>query len=219
MKAKIFKAFFFLFAFFSLLLGQAWRTCIRVIDGDTIVLDGGEKVRLIGIDAPEPDDSRETVQILAENSYKFVKSTVEGKRVRLEYDQNRTDVYDRTLAYVFLEDGVFLNALIIQRGYGSAYTKYPFKYMEEFRGYERAARTAGIGLWTTEDKLALSIKARGQQAISASDSITVYITRTGKKYHKGSCSSLSKSKIPISLKEACDKGYSPCARCKPPACK
>ena len=53
----------------------------------------------------------------------------------------------RSLAYVFLEDGTFLNAEIIKQGYGYAYTRFPFKYMDEFRRYQREAREQGRGLW------------------------------------------------------------------------
>lgn len=44
----------------------------------------------------------------------------------------------------------------------------------------------------------------------------VYVTRTGSKYHLDGCGSLSKSKIPITLKEAVEDGYAPCKRCNPP---
>jgi len=59
------------------------------------------------------------------------------------------DKYRRTLAYVFLEDGTFLNAEIIKQGYGFAYTRFPFKYMDEFRRYQREAREQRRGLWAT----------------------------------------------------------------------
>jgi len=72
---------------------------------------------------------------------------VEGKKVKLEYDWQRIDRYGRTLAYVYLKDGTFANAEIIKQGYGFAYTKYPFKYMDEFRKYELEARLKGVGLW------------------------------------------------------------------------
>ena len=52
-----------------------------------------------------------------------------------------------TIAYVFLDDGTFLNAEIIKQGYGFAYTRFPFKYMDEFRRYEREAREKSRGLW------------------------------------------------------------------------
>jgi micrococcal nuclease len=72
---------------------------------------------------------------------------VEGKEVRLEYDWQKRDKYGRLLAYVFLMDGTFLNAEIIKQGYGFAYTRYPFKYLDEFRRYEREARENKRGLW------------------------------------------------------------------------
>ena len=77
----------------------------------------------------------------------FTKRMAEGKQVRLEYDQDRVDRFGRTLAYVYLEDGTFLNAEIVKQGYGHAYTRFPFKYLKEFRGYERKAWEAQRGLW------------------------------------------------------------------------
>lgn len=59
----------------------------------------------------------------------------------------RRDRYRRLLVYVYLPDGTFLNAEIIKQGYGFAYTRFPFKYMEQFRQYERSARESGAGLW------------------------------------------------------------------------
>ncbi|MBI2073135.1 MAG: thermonuclease family protein [Gemmatimonadetes bacterium] len=57
----------------------------------------------------------------------------EGKQVRLEYDQDRQAKYGRILAYVYMEDGTFLNAEIIRQGFGFAHTRSPFKYLEEVR--------------------------------------------------------------------------------------
>jgi len=51
------------------------------------------------------------------------------------------------LVYANLEDGTFLNAEIIKQGYGHAYTKYPYKYINDFRRYEREARLRRRGLW------------------------------------------------------------------------
>ena len=254
---------------------QTWRECIRVVDGDTIVLDGNEKVRLIGVDTPETKDPRKPVQYFGKEASEFTRNLVEGRKVRLEYYQNKIDKYGRTLAYVYLEDGTFLNAEIIKQGYGFAYTIFPFKYLEEFRQYEKEARENERGLWAPKEekdqeinestivyitrtgkkyhtadcrylsksKIPITLKEAIQRgytpcsvcgpptlkvekpkiekpkAIDTSASITVYITRTGRKYHRGSCSYLRKSKIPISLKEACARGYTPCSRCKPPRCK
>jgi micrococcal nuclease len=127
-----------------------WRTVVRVVDGDTLVLDGDERVRLIGVDTPESVDPRRPVERYGKKASAFTRRLAEGKRARLAFDSERQDRYGRTLAYVYLEDGTFLNAEIIRQGYGHAYTRFPFRYTEEFRGYEREAREHRRGLWGTE---------------------------------------------------------------------
>lgn len=124
-----------------------WRVVVRVVDGDTLLLDGNERVRLIGVDTPESVDPRRPVEVFGKEAAAFTRRLAEGKRVRLAYDQQLTDRYGRTLAYVYLEDGTFLNAEIIRQGYGHAYTRFPFYYADEFLEYEREARAARRGLW------------------------------------------------------------------------
>jgi micrococcal nuclease len=119
----------------------------RVIDGDTLLLTTGERVRLIGVDTPETKHPKKPVQRFGKEAYLFTKGMVEGKEVRLEYDWQRRDKYNRLLAYVYLLDGTFLNAEIIKQGYGFAYTRFPFKYLQEFRKYEKEARENKKGLW------------------------------------------------------------------------
>lgn len=84
--------------------------CTRAVDGDTIVLNNGERVRLIGVDTPETKHPRKPVEYFGKEATAFTKRMVEGKEVRLEYDWQRKDKYGRTLAYVYLMDGTFLNA-------------------------------------------------------------------------------------------------------------
>ncbi len=129
-----------------------YRTVRRIVDGDTLVLENKERVRLIGVDTPETKHPRKPVEHYGKEATAFTKKMVQGKRVRLEFDQanahiGHKDKYRRTLAYVFLENGTFLNAEIIKQGYGFAYTRFPFKYLDEFRSYEREAREHNRGLW------------------------------------------------------------------------
>ncbi|MYK89824.1 MAG: thermonuclease family protein, partial [Acidobacteria bacterium] len=119
----------------------------RVVVGDTIIVSGVGRVRLIGVDTPESVDPRRPVEFFGKEASAFTRRLVDGERVRLEYDWERTDRYGRTLAYVYLSDGTFVNAEIVRRGYGHAYTRFPFKYLERFRQFEREARAAGRGLW------------------------------------------------------------------------
>ena len=136
--------------FVNLSIAQDYYQCTRVIDGDTIVVkiaDKEERVRLIGVDTPETVHPNKPVEYFGKEASEFTKRMVEGKRVKLEYDWQRRDKYRRLLAYVYLEDGTFLNAEIIKQGYGFAYIRFPFKYLDEFRKYEREARESNKGLW------------------------------------------------------------------------
>lgn len=133
----------------------------RVIDGDTLRLESGERVRLIGIDAPEMHESKKlyrdaqrtqqdvaTIKKLGKRAYEFTKNLVEGKRVRLEFDVEKYDRYGRLLAYVYLEDGRLVNAEIIKEGFASLMTIPPnVKYADEFLKWYREARENKRGLW------------------------------------------------------------------------
>ena len=124
--------------------------CSYVIDGDTIVvkINGQEeKVRLIGVNTPELDHPEKQISDLAKKAMMFTKKMIKGKEVTLEFEQQRRDEYGRLLAYVYLLNGTFLNAEIIRQGYGYTYTKFPFKYLEEFRHYEKKAKNNKRGLW------------------------------------------------------------------------
>lgn len=134
----------------------------RAVDGDTLQLESGEKVRLIGIDTPEMHESAKlyrdsqrtkqdisAIQKLGQRSYEFTKQLVEGKRVSLEFDVERYDKYKRLLAYVYLKDGgTFVNAEIVKAGYASLMTYPPnIKYADLFKELYRAARENKRGLW------------------------------------------------------------------------
>lgn len=136
----------------------------RVVDGDTLVLENGERVRLIGIDCPEMHESEklyrqaqrsktdiQTIMALGRRAYQFTRDLVQAKRVRLEFDVDRYDRYDRLLAYVYLKDGTFVNAKILQEGYASLLTIPPnVKYVDLFQRLYQQARENKRGLWKEE---------------------------------------------------------------------
>ena len=124
--------------------------CSYVIDGDTIIviIDGKkQKVLLIGVDTPETDGPYTKEEPFGKEASAFTKKITEGKKVRLEYDRQKRDKYGRLLAYVYLEDGTFLNAELIKQGYATAFRKFRFKYRDNFKRYEREARENKRGLW------------------------------------------------------------------------
>ena len=134
---------------------------IRAVDGDTLVLENNERVRLIGIDTPEIHESSKlnrdakrsgqdaaAIKQLGNRSFEFTKALVEGKRVKLEFDVERFDRYKRILAYVYLEDGTFLNAKIVEEGYASLLTYPPnVRYADLFLKLYTKARQNRRGLW------------------------------------------------------------------------
>ena len=126
---------------------QAPHDVLRVVDGDTVILGEIGTVRLIGVDTPETKDPRKPVQYYGIEASAFLQSMLSGQSVRVEYDHQRRDKYQRTLAYLYLRDGTFVNREIIRQGYGHAYLTYPFAYAEDFRAAEREAREAERGLW------------------------------------------------------------------------
>lgn len=126
----------------------------RVIDGDTIRLEGGEVVRYIGIDAPESVDPRSAVQCFAKEAADKNRELVEGKEVRLEKDISETDKYDRLLRYIWLGD-VLVNEYLAREGYAQS-SSYPpdIKYQERFVEAQRLAQAEGKGLWGDVCKIA-----------------------------------------------------------------
>lgn len=125
----------------------------KVVDGDTVILANGEKLRYIGINTPE---LRRKVgvqwiydpQPFAEDSTEFNRKLVGAKFVRLEFDVEERDRYGRLLAYVYLEDGTFVNAELIKKGYAEIMTIPPnLKYTDLFLRLQRQARENKRGLW------------------------------------------------------------------------
>lgn len=119
----------------------------RVIDGDTIQLSTGERVRYIGIDTPETVHPSKSVQCFGHESSSKNKELVEGKLVRLERDVTDKDRYGRLLRYVY-QDNLFVNLEMVRSGYATVYTYPPdITHAEEFRKAELGAREAIRGLW------------------------------------------------------------------------
>jgi len=122
----------------------------RVIDGDTIEVDIADtiyKVRYIGIDAPELDDTQPEFCASAQEATRYNRQLVEGKTVRLEKDITETDKYGRLLRYVYVGD-IFVNAELVKQGLAWAKTYEPdTKYQYTLEKAEAEARQAEIGIW------------------------------------------------------------------------
>ncbi len=126
-------------------------TVKRVVDGDTLLLASGQRVRLIGVDTPETKRPNWPVEPLGKEASRFTTELVGNGPVRLEFDRERRDQYRRLLAYVYLPDGRLLNEEIIRAGFSKAVTHFPYRSDRKrlFVAAEKAAKAEGLGLWAT----------------------------------------------------------------------
>ncbi len=130
---------------------------VRVIDGDTIqvccIAGQREKVRYIGINTPETKHPSKGVEYFGKEASEANRELVDGKSVSLEFDVQQRDRYKRLLAYVYLKDGTFVNAWLVERGYAQVMTVPPnVKYQKLFLKLERQVREARRGLWKSQSR-------------------------------------------------------------------
>lgn len=119
----------------------------RVIDGDTIELTSGEKIRYIGMNTPETKDPRRAVECFGKEAFEYNKWLVEGKEVQLERDVSDKDKYGRLLRYVW-SNGLLVNEELVKQGYASIATYQPdVRYIERLLIAERHAKENRLGLW------------------------------------------------------------------------
>lgn len=165
-RITFFVLFFILSAAPDLCLGETARaTLVSVVDGDTIRITRGSKpelLRLIGIDAPEENQSEKlfrqaersntdikTIVGLGTRSANFLKTRIsQGDKLLIEFDTVPRDKYGRLLGYVFADDGSLLNETIVREGYAQLLTIAPnTKYQKRLEVALEEAREAGRGLW------------------------------------------------------------------------
>jgi len=126
----------------------------KVIDGDTIVLENGQKVRYIGIDTPELNHKKNKIECYAKEAFEENKKLVLGKKVYLQKDVSEKDRYNRLLRYVFLDEkmstdeGSFVNLFLVKKGLAYAATFPPdVRYTNLFLQAQKEAREKNLGLW------------------------------------------------------------------------
>jgi len=125
----------------------------KVIDGDTFWVDDGNsqfKVRFIGIDAPETRNTKfKKKGYYAQEAKDYLTKVSLHKKVKLVWDVQKVDRYQRALAYVYLEDGTFLNANLVENGYAVVSTFPPnIKHVDLFLKLQYNAREKQYGLWS-----------------------------------------------------------------------
>jgi endonuclease YncB( thermonuclease family) len=139
-------------------IGEVERArVVRVVDGDTIIVDRGqgkERVRYTGVDTPESVKPDTPIEFMAKEASAANAAMVAGREVLLERDVSDRDRFDRLLRYVWIEDpdqpsGMLLvNLALVAQGYAQVVTYPPdVRYADVYLEAQRTARAQGLGLW------------------------------------------------------------------------
>lgn len=128
--------------------GLALYEVLKVLDGDTIIVRGGGKVRLLGINTPEIAHRQQAAEPFGDRAHRRLQQLLKGKRVYLEFDQQRRDRFKRLLAHVTLEDGSNINELLLREGLARALFLQPnMKHLHDYYRIEAEAQEEKRGLW------------------------------------------------------------------------
>jgi micrococcal nuclease len=142
-------------------------TVERVVDGDTIevnpAVNGAQDVRLLGVDTPETVDPNEPVEPYGPEASAFTNQQLEGERVTLIFDQERSDQYGRALAYVRISgQGETFNETLLRQGYAQLYVVPPNdRYEVTFSRAQDQARLERQGIWSLPKEQQCELADRG----------------------------------------------------------
>ena len=147
----------FIMAWIAALLGSASAypqhgLTVSVFDGDTILLKNGCRVRYLGIDAPEIRHDGQKKDFMAYAARKCNRDLVLNSEVRLEFDVQKEDTYNRLLAYVYTKNGEMVNTLLVRKGFAHVMAHTPnLRYFPLLLSCQRQAMTKGLGIWQRKE--------------------------------------------------------------------
>lgn len=188
-----------------LALGNAVRHRVKyVYDGDTVQLENGQRLRYLGINAPEVRHGDRKAEHMADAARNLNRELVLNAKVSLEYDKRRKDRYGRLLAYVFLENGETVNNILIQKGLAHVMINdEDIKYRALLLASQRTAIENRIGIW---------------RELLKTDQNSYLGNRASHRFHKKTCRFSKEIKKIVWFKSRRDaywEGYSPCRQCNP----
>ena len=181
--------------FFTLAFGRPVRV-IGVLDGDTVRLDDGELVRLVGIDTPERGES------LYVEARDLLEHLIVNREAELEFDYTRRDHYKRLLGYLWLGD-TLVNRYIVANGFARVYAWPPDTlHFRSMLDAQTDARHKKLGIWS----------------LPLPEPESLYVIHATKyRFHRPSCGSVKRkdTRTPLSRDSLLSLGFAPCRTCKP----
>jgi endonuclease YncB( thermonuclease family) len=130
-----------------------------IYDGDTVVLEDGQKIRLLGINTPEIAHRGNEADAGGNEAKSWLIAKLKDGKVRLETDVEKTDSYGRTLGHLFTENNEHINVLLVATGLAQASIWPPnLKYANELVKAEQQAETAKLGIWQRPEYAAIPVE-------------------------------------------------------------
>ena len=128
--------------------GQSWLKVKTVYDGDTVVLENGEKIRLLGINTPEIQHQNKPADAGGDEAKQWLINKVKNAKVRVETDVEKQDHYGRTLGHLFTENKEHLNLQLVKEGLAAVSIFPPsLRYTKELIAAQDEAEQAKRGIW------------------------------------------------------------------------
>lgn len=128
--------------------GYSYHTIKTVYDGDTVVLEDGRKIRLLGINTPEVRHRDKDADAGGEEAKQWLINKLQNTKIRLQTDEELTDKYKRTLGHLFTENKEHINLELVKAGLAEI-SIYPpnLLYTAELLAAQQQAERAKIGIW------------------------------------------------------------------------
>jgi micrococcal nuclease len=180
-----------------------WYRVVQVFDGDTIRLENNVTIRYLGVNTPEVRHKDRPEEPYGNEAREENRALVGGKKIRLEFDEERKDQYGRSLAYVYLEDGRMVNRILIERGLAWVLFQRPnIRHERAFLEDQNRAISGELGIWQIW---------KGQAGLFIGN-------EKSKRFHLKKCAyarNIAKKNRAIfnTSLDAFKKGYSPCKHC------
>lgn len=137
---------------FKVNIGVTWHRVRKVYDGDTVILENGKKIRLLGINTPEVEGRYKDAEPGGEEAKKWLSEFLNGKQFRLQMDIEKKDKYKRTLAYLFTKEGVHVNLELVRKGLAFVNIHIPnVQYADDLIKAGEQAEIAKLGIWARRE--------------------------------------------------------------------
>ncbi len=142
---------FFICCYVSLGIADQEAIVSYVIDGDTVILAGGERIRLIGINAPELESDNQAAQPYSLEARLALAELVMGRDVELKVGEEKYDRYGRTLAYILIDDDIDVQVSLLEKGYAAVIAIPPnIQRVNRYLSAEKLARSSQLGIWSND---------------------------------------------------------------------